>query len=48
MARFIAEGRLTDPADLAAFTTGGYALDADRSTPDNPVFLREALAEAAA
>jgi uncharacterized protein len=48
MARFIAEGRLTDPADLAAFTTGGYALDADRSTPDNPVFQREALAEAAA
>lgn len=48
MARFIAEQRLTDPADLAAFTTGGYALDADRSTPDNPVFLRDAVTEAAA
>lgn len=48
MARFIAEQRLTDPADLAAFTTGGYAMDADRSTPDTPVFLRDAVTEAAA
>ena len=48
MARFIAEHRLTDPADLAAFTTGGYVLDPDRSTPDAPVFLRDAGAAAAA
>ena len=48
MARFIAEHRLTDPADLAGFATGGYALDPDRSTPDQPVFLRDAPAEAAA
>jgi len=48
MARFIAEQRLTDPADLAAFTTGGYALDADRSTPEAPVFLRDAAEAAAA
>lgn len=47
MARFIAEHRLTDPGDLLGFQTGGYALDADRSSPDNPVFLREAVAEAA-
>lgn len=48
MARFIAEHRLTDPAELAAFTTGGYVLDSDRSTPDAPVFLRDAGAAAAA
>ncbi len=47
MARFIAEHRLTDPADLSGFTIGGYAYDPDRSTPENPVFLREAQAEAA-
>lgn len=47
MARFIAEHRLTDPADLAGFTTGGYAFDPDRSTPEAPVFLREAEAQAA-
>ena len=48
MARFIAENRLTDPADILGFSTGGYGLDAERSTPDRPVFLREAGAEAAA
>lgn len=48
MARFISENRLTDPADLASFTTGGYALDPDRSTPDTPVFLRAAATEVAA
>ncbi len=47
MARFIAEHRLTDPADLTGFTTGGYGYDADRSTRDTPVFLREATAQAA-
>lgn len=47
MARFIAEHRLTDPADLTGFTSGGYGYDADRSSPDQPVFLRAAAAEAA-
>lgn len=48
MARFIAENRLTDPADILGFSTGGYAFDAERSAPDRPVFLREAGAEVAA
>ena len=47
MARFISENRLTDPADLAGFAIGGYTLDPDRSTPDQPVFLRQAEAQAA-
>lgn len=47
MARFISEHRLTDPADLTGFSIGGYGYDAARSTPDTPVFLREAAAEAA-
>jgi uncharacterized protein len=42
MARFVIENRLTDPADLAGFTVGGYAFDPDQSTPDAPVFLRPA------
>ena len=40
MARFIIENRLTDPADLRDFTTGGYRYDAETSTPEKPVFLR--------
>jgi hypothetical protein len=40
MARFILEHRLCDPADLAAFATGGYVHAPDRSTPERPVFLR--------
>jgi cytoplasmic iron level regulating protein YaaA (DUF328/UPF0246 family) len=48
MARFILENRLTDPADLTGFGTGGYAFDPDRSTPDAPVFLRAAVADQAA
>ena len=46
MARFVMEHRLTDPADLRDFTIGGYAYDPDRSTPDQPVFLRSAAAVA--
>jgi cytoplasmic iron level regulating protein YaaA (DUF328/UPF0246 family) len=42
MARFIAENRLTDPAALRDFSTGGYAYDAARSAPDAPVFVRAA------
>ncbi|MCC1481911.1 peroxide stress protein YaaA [Roseibaca sp. Y0-43] len=41
MARFILERRLTDPAELREFDTGGYAYDPEQSTPDRPVFLRE-------
>lgn len=42
MARFVMDHHLTDPADLRGFHTGGYAFVADRSTPDRPVFLRQA------
>jgi uncharacterized protein len=44
MARFIAENRLTDPADLAQFSTGGYAYEPEASTPEKPVFIRPAQA----
>ena len=40
MARFVVENRLTDADDILAFSTGGYAYDADLSMPDKPVFLR--------
>ena len=46
MARFIAEQRLTDAADLRGFSTGGYALDAGASDGDRLVFRREAVAAA--
>ncbi len=48
MARFVAEARLSDPADLRAFCAGGYAYRADRSTEDRPVFLRPERADEAA
>ncbi len=41
MARFIMEHRITDPAGLQAFDTGGYVFTPDLSQPDSPVFLRE-------
>lgn len=41
MARFVVENRVTDPDDILGFGTGGYAYDADLSTPDKPVFLRD-------
>jgi cytoplasmic iron level regulating protein YaaA (DUF328/UPF0246 family) len=41
MARFILERRLSDPAELRAFDTGGYAYDPAQSTEKRPVFLRE-------
>jgi len=40
MARFIVQKRLTDPAALLDFDTGGYAYNPDLSQPDRPVFLR--------
>lgn len=42
MARFVMDHHLTDPADLRGFATGGYAWRAHLSTPDRPVFLRQA------
>lgn len=41
MARFIVENALTDPVGIKDFTTGGYAYDADLSSPEKPVFLRD-------
>ncbi|MCO4847034.1 MAG: peroxide stress protein YaaA [Yoonia sp.] len=41
MARFVVENRLTDPDGILDFRAGGYAYDADLSTPDKPVFLRD-------
>ncbi|SHE33983.1 hypothetical protein SAMN05444279_101209 [Ruegeria intermedia] len=40
MARYIIQHRLTDPASLTEFDTGGYAYRADLSAPDKPVFVR--------
>jgi cytoplasmic iron level regulating protein YaaA (DUF328/UPF0246 family) len=48
MARFVSENRITDPADLRDFTTGGYAYQPDQSTEDAPVFLRSEAADKAA
>jgi cytoplasmic iron level regulating protein YaaA (DUF328/UPF0246 family) len=48
MARYIAEHRLTDPADLRGFAVGGYAFNAAQSDAERLVFLRDQAAEAAA
>ncbi|MFV0492946.1 MAG: peroxide stress protein YaaA [Pseudorhodobacter sp.] len=42
MARFVMEHRLNDPTDLRGFDTGGYAWDAQSSSPERPVFRRAA------
>lgn len=42
MARYIITHRITDPAGLTDFDTGGYVHDAAASTPDAPVFVRTA------
>ncbi|MFW2542707.1 peroxide stress protein YaaA [Primorskyibacter sp. 2E107] len=42
MARYIVQHRLTDPAGLLDFDSGGYAYRADLSEPDKPVFTRAA------
>ncbi|MGI3164000.1 peroxide stress protein YaaA [Pseudooceanicola sp. 200-1SW] len=47
MARFVITRRLTDPAGLTEFDSGGYLYQPDRSTPTAPVFLRDAEAQAA-
>lgn len=49
MARFVCEARITDPADLAGFNTGGYQYQPEMSAPERPVFLRsEEAAQTAA
>jgi cytoplasmic iron level regulating protein YaaA (DUF328/UPF0246 family) len=48
MARFIVERRLTDPAGLVEFDTGGYAYAPELSAPGKPAFLRRAAAADAA
>ena len=40
MARFIVQNRITSTDGLKDFDTGGYVYEPDRSTPENPVFLR--------
>lgn len=40
MARYIIQHRVTNPAGLLDFNTGGYAYRADMSDADKPVFVR--------
>jgi cytoplasmic iron level regulating protein YaaA (DUF328/UPF0246 family) len=44
MARYVIQHRLTDPAALCEFDTGGYVYQPDMSEPDKPVFVRPAEA----
>lgn len=44
MARFVCENRVTDPAALADFDAGGYVYQPALSTPERPVFHRDAAA----
>lgn len=46
MARFIAENRLTDPAQLCHFGSGGYRFDGALSSDGHPVFVRALPAQA--
>ncbi|MCK0168813.1 peroxide stress protein YaaA [Jannaschia sp. S6380] len=48
MARYVIENRIEGPSDLRAFDSGGYLWQADRSTPQAPVFLRPDRAAQAA
>ncbi|MDF3415255.1 peroxide stress protein YaaA [Sulfitobacter sp. M57] len=41
MARFVIQKRLTDAEAIKDFDIGGYAYQADLSTPQKPVFLRD-------
>ncbi len=40
MARFIVQNRLTDPAAITEFDSGGYVYRPDLSATDKPVFVR--------
>jgi cytoplasmic iron level regulating protein YaaA (DUF328/UPF0246 family) len=48
LARYVVENRITDPAGLADFTTGGYAFQPNLSSHAEPVFLRPDQAAKAA
>lgn len=48
LARFVIENRLSDADDLRAWDAGGYVWQADRSTPEAPVFMRPDQAQSAA
>ena len=48
MARYLSEHQITDPDAIRAFDTGGYVWNAERSTPQSPVFIRPLEAEKAA
>jgi hypothetical protein len=48
MARFVVQNRLTDPAAILDFDTGGYAYAPDLSQPGKPAFFRSAEAAKAA
>ena len=41
MARFIVENRLTEPDDIRAFASGGYAFAPELSEGDRWAFVRE-------
>jgi hypothetical protein len=41
MTRFILENNITEPSDLLAFNSEGYAFNPRLSKPGNPVFTRE-------
>lgn len=40
MARYVIQNRLTDPAGMLDFDTGGYKYHPDLSEPNKPVFVR--------
>lgn len=40
MARFIIQNRIDDPQGLRDFEGGGFLFDPERSTPDQPVFIK--------
>ncbi|WP_425039944.1 peroxide stress protein YaaA [Primorskyibacter sp. S187A] len=44
MARFLVENKLTEPKDILSFDRDGYVFDEALSSPEKPVFLREAQA----
>ena len=41
MARWVCEERIADPAALPGFDRDGWRFDADGSTPDTPLFVRD-------
>ncbi len=41
MTRFILDNNITEPSDLMAFDSEGYAFNSRLSKPENPVFTRE-------